>query len=130
VPQDYDASSATPCLFIPSIYVMYCPYIRSLSVMFSRISFHVLYGRGALHCPSCEQGKSKISSLPPKPVPNSRQRLHLLHMDLCGPMRITSINEITSSSYGFVWSNENCQYQWITVLLQSPVIIIRTDNGT
>nr|GFB73700.1 retrovirus-related Pol polyprotein from transposon TNT 1-94 [Tanacetum cinerariifolium] len=27
-----------------------------------------------------------------KPVPNSRQRLHLLHMDLYGPMRIASIN--------------------------------------
>nr|GEU88734.1 retrovirus-related Pol polyprotein from transposon TNT 1-94 [Tanacetum cinerariifolium] len=44
-------------------------------------------------CPSCEQGKSKRASHPPKPVPNSRQRLHLLHMDLCGPMRIASINE-------------------------------------
>nr|GEX47982.1 retrovirus-related Pol polyprotein from transposon TNT 1-94 [Tanacetum cinerariifolium] len=43
-------------------------------------------------CPSCEQGKSKIASHPPKPVPNLRQRLHLLHMDLCGPMRIASIN--------------------------------------
>nr|GEV46264.1 retrovirus-related Pol polyprotein from transposon TNT 1-94 [Tanacetum cinerariifolium] len=42
-------------------------------------------------CPSCEQGKSKRASHPPKPVPNSRQRLHLLHMDLCGPMRIASI---------------------------------------
>nr|GEX17390.1 retrovirus-related Pol polyprotein from transposon TNT 1-94 [Tanacetum cinerariifolium] len=43
-------------------------------------------------CPSCEQGKSKRASHPPKPVPNSRQRLHLLHMGLCGPMRIASIN--------------------------------------
>nr|GEX08354.1 putative ribonuclease H-like domain-containing protein [Tanacetum cinerariifolium] len=43
-------------------------------------------------CPSCEQGKSKRAPHPPKPVPNSRQRLHLLHMDLCGPMRIASIN--------------------------------------
>nr|GEW06251.1 retrovirus-related Pol polyprotein from transposon TNT 1-94 [Tanacetum cinerariifolium] len=43
-------------------------------------------------CPSCEQGKSKRASHPPKLVPNSKQRLHLLHMDLCGPMRITSIN--------------------------------------
>nr|GEZ53765.1 retrotransposon protein, putative, unclassified [Tanacetum cinerariifolium] len=43
-------------------------------------------------CPLCEQGKSKRESHPPKPVPNSRQRLHLLHMDLCGPMRIASIN--------------------------------------
>nr|GEU38380.1 hypothetical protein [Tanacetum cinerariifolium] len=37
-------------------------------------------------------GKSKRVSYPPKPVPNSKQRLHLLHMDLCGPMRIASIN--------------------------------------
>nr|GEV69729.1 retrovirus-related Pol polyprotein from transposon TNT 1-94 [Tanacetum cinerariifolium] len=43
-------------------------------------------------CPSCEHGKSKRASHPPKHVPNSRQRLHLLHMDLCGPMRIASIN--------------------------------------
>nr|GEZ09430.1 hypothetical protein [Tanacetum cinerariifolium] len=43
-------------------------------------------------CPSCEQGKSKRASHPPKPVLNSRQRLHLLHMYLCGPMRIASIN--------------------------------------
>nr|GEU37927.1 hypothetical protein [Tanacetum cinerariifolium] len=64
-------------------------------------------------CPSCEQGKSKRASHPPKPVPNSRQRLHLLHMDLCGPMRIAIING-----------------KRITVLFQSPVIIIRTDNGT
>nr|GEX40548.1 retrovirus-related Pol polyprotein from transposon TNT 1-94 [Tanacetum cinerariifolium] len=48
-------------------------------------------------CPSCEQGKSKRSSYPPKPVPNSKQRLHLLHMDLCGPMRVTSINEYFDS---------------------------------
>nr|GFA62997.1 retrovirus-related Pol polyprotein from transposon TNT 1-94 [Tanacetum cinerariifolium] len=34
--------------------------------------------------------------------------------------------EITSSSYGFLWSNKNCQYKWQA----SPVIIIRTDNGT
>ncbi|GJW75194.1 integrase, catalytic region, zinc finger, CCHC-type containing protein [Tanacetum coccineum] len=43
-------------------------------------------------CPSCEKGKSKRASHPPKPVPNSKQRLHLLHMDLCGPMRVESIN--------------------------------------
>nr|GEU48437.1 ribonuclease H-like domain-containing protein [Tanacetum cinerariifolium] len=43
-------------------------------------------------CPSYEQGKSKKASHPPKPVPNSKQRLHLLHMDLCGPIRVESIN--------------------------------------
>nr|GFC26834.1 retrovirus-related Pol polyprotein from transposon TNT 1-94 [Tanacetum cinerariifolium] len=98
-------------------------------------------------CPSCEQGKSKRASHPPKPVPNSRQRLHLLHMDLCGPMRIVSINE---KWYILVIVDDYSCYTWvhflrskdkapeviitflkrIIVLLQSPVIIIRTDNGT
>ncbi|GJT69283.1 retrovirus-related pol polyprotein from transposon TNT 1-94 [Tanacetum coccineum] len=52
-------------------------------------------------CPSCEQGKSKRESHPPKLVLNSKQRLHLLHMDLCGPIRIASINgkRLLSSSY-------------------------------
>nr|GFA42709.1 hypothetical protein [Tanacetum cinerariifolium] len=45
VPQDYNASSIVPCLFIHSNYVIPCLYIRSLSVMLSRIFFHVLYGR-------------------------------------------------------------------------------------
>nr|GEY21139.1 hypothetical protein [Tanacetum cinerariifolium] len=38
------------------------------------------------------RGKSKRASHPPKTVSNSKQRLHLLHMDLCGPMRVASIN--------------------------------------
>nr|GEW39115.1 hypothetical protein [Tanacetum cinerariifolium] len=93
------------------------------------------------------QRKSKRASHPPKPVPNSRQRLHLLHMDLCGPMRITSIN---GKRYVLVIVDDYSRYTWvhflrskdeapaviitflkrITVLLQSPVILIRTDNDT
>nr|GFA10852.1 retrovirus-related Pol polyprotein from transposon TNT 1-94 [Tanacetum cinerariifolium] len=98
-------------------------------------------------CPSCEQGKSKRASHPPKPVPNSKQRLHLLHMDLCGPIRIESIN---GNQYVLVIVDDYSLYTWvhflrskneapeviktflkiIIVLLQSPVIIIRTDNDT
>ncbi|GJX39398.1 retrovirus-related pol polyprotein from transposon TNT 1-94 [Tanacetum coccineum] len=43
-------------------------------------------------CPSYEQGKSKRASHPPKPVPNSKLRLHLLHMNLYGLMRVETIN--------------------------------------
>ncbi|GKA33343.1 integrase, catalytic region, zinc finger, CCHC-type containing protein [Tanacetum coccineum] len=43
-------------------------------------------------CPSCEQGKSKKSPHKPKPVLDSKNRLHLLHMNLCGPMKVESIN--------------------------------------
>nr|GEW74970.1 hypothetical protein [Tanacetum cinerariifolium] len=72
-------------------------------------------------CPSCEQGKSKRASHPPKPVPNSRQRLHLLQMDLCGPMRIANI---IGKRYVLVIVDDYSRCTW------SPVIIIRTDNGT
>nr|GEZ39875.1 hypothetical protein [Tanacetum cinerariifolium] len=80
-------------------------------------------------------------------LPNSRQRLHLLHMDLCGPKRIASIN---GKRYVLVIVDDYSRYTWvhflrskdeapeviieflkrISVLLQSPVIIIRTDNCT
>nr|GEU39845.1 hypothetical protein [Tanacetum cinerariifolium] len=97
-------------------------------------------------CPFCEQGKSKRASHPPKLVQNSRQRLHFLHMDLCGPMRIASIN---GKQYVLVIVDDYSRYTWvhflrskdeapkviktflkrITVLLQSPVVIIKADNG-
>ncbi|GKB20630.1 retrovirus-related pol polyprotein from transposon TNT 1-94, partial [Tanacetum coccineum] len=44
-------------------------------------------------CSACEQGKSKKASLPPKLVPSTESKLELLHMDLCWPMRVASINE-------------------------------------
>nr|GFC84220.1 hypothetical protein [Tanacetum cinerariifolium] len=47
VPQEYDLSSATPCYLF--ILFKLCPYIRSLSVMLSRISFHVSYGSPLIH---------------------------------------------------------------------------------
>nr|GEV10508.1 hypothetical protein [Tanacetum cinerariifolium] len=75
-------------------------------------------------CPSCEQGKSKRASNPPKPVPNSKQRLHLLHMHLCGPMRVASIN---GKRYILVIKNF---LKKMSVRLQAPVIIVRTDNET
>ncbi|GJY36631.1 retrovirus-related pol polyprotein from transposon TNT 1-94, partial [Tanacetum coccineum] len=43
-------------------------------------------------CSSCEMGKAKRSSFKTKVVPSSKGRLNLLHMDLCGPMRVASIN--------------------------------------
>nr|GEY66465.1 retrovirus-related Pol polyprotein from transposon TNT 1-94 [Tanacetum cinerariifolium] len=98
-------------------------------------------------CPSCEQGKSKRASHPPKPVPNSKQRLHLLYMDLCGPMRVASIN---GKRYVLVSVDDYSRYTWVHFLrtkdetpeviknflkkiyvrLQAPVIIVRSDNGT
>nr|GFC22985.1 integrase, catalytic region, zinc finger, CCHC-type, peptidase aspartic, catalytic [Tanacetum cinerariifolium] len=43
-------------------------------------------------CSSCELSKAKGSSFKSKAVPCSKRRLNLLNMDLCGPMRVASIN--------------------------------------
>nr|GEY90216.1 hypothetical protein [Tanacetum cinerariifolium] len=43
-------------------------------------------------CSSCELGKAKRKSFQSKTTPSSKRRLQLLHMDLCGPMRVQSIN--------------------------------------
>nr|GFA34399.1 integrase, catalytic region, zinc finger, CCHC-type, peptidase aspartic, catalytic [Tanacetum cinerariifolium] len=64
-------------------------------------------------CPSCEQGKSKRASHPPSKFKA----------------------EITSSSYGFVWTNENRQYKWKAVIAtacftQNCSIIHRRFNKT
>nr|GEV58514.1 hypothetical protein [Tanacetum cinerariifolium] len=40
---------------------------------------------------TCEQGKSKKASLPPKLVPSTESKLELLYVDLCRPMRVASI---------------------------------------
>ncbi|GJR99959.1 integrase, catalytic region, zinc finger, CCHC-type containing protein [Tanacetum coccineum] len=49
------------------------------------------YGKDHL-CSACERGKSKKASHPPKLVSSDHSKLELLHMDLCGPMRVASIN--------------------------------------
>ncbi|GKA81545.1 integrase, catalytic region, zinc finger, CCHC-type containing protein [Tanacetum coccineum] len=49
------------------------------------------YGKYHL-CSACERGKSKKASHPLKLVPSYHSKLELLHMDLCGPMRVASIN--------------------------------------
>nr|GEX11090.1 hypothetical protein [Tanacetum cinerariifolium] len=93
------------------------------------------------------EGKSKRASHLPKPVLNSKQQFHLLHMYLCGPMRVASIN---GKRYVLVIVDDYSRYTWVYFLrtkdetpeviknflnkiyvrLQAPVIIVRTDNRT
>ncbi|GJR38795.1 retrovirus-related pol polyprotein from transposon TNT 1-94 [Tanacetum coccineum] len=97
-------------------------------------------------CSSCKVSKAKRSSFKTKAVPSSKGRLNLLHMDLCGPMRVASINE---KKYILVIVDEYSRYTWTLFLkskdeipevlkefltmiqrnLQAPVIFVRTDRG-
>nr|GEU96707.1 retrovirus-related Pol polyprotein from transposon TNT 1-94 [Tanacetum cinerariifolium] len=62
-------------------------------------------------CSSCELGKTKRKSFQTKTTPSSKRWLQLLHMDLCGPMRVESINgkkyvlAIVDDYYRYTWTH-------------------------
>ncbi|GJQ95591.1 retrovirus-related pol polyprotein from transposon TNT 1-94 [Tanacetum coccineum] len=97
-------------------------------------------------CSSCEMSKAKRSSFKTKVVSSSKGRLNLLHMDLCGLMRVASIN---GKKYILVIVDDYSRYTWTLFLrsrdetpevlkdfltmiqhnLQAQVINVRTDKG-
>nr|GFA43211.1 retrovirus-related Pol polyprotein from transposon TNT 1-94 [Tanacetum cinerariifolium] len=60
-------------------------------------------------CSSCELGKAKRKSFHSKLTPSSKRRLQLLHMDLCGPMRVASNN---GKRYVLVIVDDYSRYTW------------------
>nr|GEZ82622.1 retrovirus-related Pol polyprotein from transposon TNT 1-94 [Tanacetum cinerariifolium] len=44
-------------------------------------------------CSACAMGKSKKKPYKPKSADTNQEKLYLLHMDLCGPIRVASFNE-------------------------------------
>nr|GEZ92978.1 hypothetical protein [Tanacetum cinerariifolium] len=66
-------------------------------------------------CSSCELGKAKRKSFQTKTTPSLKRRLQLLHMDLCGPMRVESFN---GKKYVLVIVDDYFIYTW-TYFLRS-----------
>nr|GEW70146.1 integrase, catalytic region, zinc finger, CCHC-type, peptidase aspartic, catalytic [Tanacetum cinerariifolium] len=58
---------------------------------------------------SCELGKAKRKYFQTKTTPSSKRRLQLLHTDLCGPMRVESINR---KKYVLVTVDDYSRYTW------------------
>ncbi|GJV36925.1 retrovirus-related pol polyprotein from transposon TNT 1-94, partial [Tanacetum coccineum] len=80
-------------------------------------------------CSPCEVSKEKRRSFKTKAVPSSKGRLNLLHMDLCGPMRVASIN---GKKYILDETPEVLK-EFLTMIqpnIQALVISVRTDKGT
>ncbi|GJZ18456.1 retrovirus-related pol polyprotein from transposon TNT 1-94 [Tanacetum coccineum] len=60
-------------------------------------------------CSSCKLGKAKRKSFKTKTTPSSKRRLQILHMDLCGPMRVESFN---GKKYVLVIVDDYSRYTW------------------
>nr|GEV39644.1 hypothetical protein [Tanacetum cinerariifolium] len=75
-------------------------------------------------CSSCELGKAKRKSFHTKTTPSSKRRLQLLHMDLCGPMWVASIN---GKRYVLVIVEDYSRYTWTYFLRskdETPEVLI------
>ncbi|GJR94934.1 retrovirus-related pol polyprotein from transposon TNT 1-94 [Tanacetum coccineum] len=74
-------------------------------------------------CSACALGKSSKKPHKPKSEDTNQEKLYLLHMDLCGPMRVASVN---GKKYILVIVDDYSRFTW----LKETVRRIRTDNGT
>ncbi|GJW06798.1 retrovirus-related pol polyprotein from transposon TNT 1-94 [Tanacetum coccineum] len=64
-------------------------------------------------CSACALGKSKKHSYKPKAKDSIQEKLYLLHMDLCEPMRIQSIN---GRKYILVIVDDYSWFTWVKFL--------------
>ncbi|GJS32662.1 retrovirus-related pol polyprotein from transposon TNT 1-94 [Tanacetum coccineum] len=75
-------------------------------------------------CSSCELGKSKQKSFHTKTTLSFKRRLQILHMDLCGPLRVESFN---GTKHVLVIVDEYSRYTWTHFLRskdEKPKVLI------
>ncbi|GJW00004.1 retrovirus-related pol polyprotein from transposon TNT 1-94, partial [Tanacetum coccineum] len=76
-------------------------------------------------CSACVMGKSKKKPHIPKSEDTNQKKLYLLHMDLCGPMRIESVN---GKKYILVIVDDYSRFRWVKFLRskdEAPDFIIK-----
>nr|GFA60034.1 retrovirus-related Pol polyprotein from transposon TNT 1-94 [Tanacetum cinerariifolium] len=64
-------------------------------------------------CSACAMGKSTKKTHKPKSKDTNQEKLYLLHMDLCGPMRVESVNE---KKYILVIVDDYSRFTWVKFL--------------
>nr|GEW91866.1 hypothetical protein [Tanacetum cinerariifolium] len=61
-------------------------------------------------CSACAMGKSKKKSHKPKSEDTNQEKLYLLNMDLCGPMRVESVN---GKKYILIIVDDYSRFTWV-----------------
>nr|GEZ36464.1 ribonuclease H-like domain-containing protein [Tanacetum cinerariifolium] len=78
-------------------------------------------------CSACAMGKRKKQSHKPKSEDTNQEKLYLLYMDLCGPMRVASVN---GKKYILVIVDDYSQFTWVKFLAskdEAPDFIINLE---
>nr|GFB92804.1 putative ribonuclease H-like domain-containing protein [Tanacetum cinerariifolium] len=64
-------------------------------------------------CSACAMGKSTRKTHKPKSEDTNQEKFYLLHMDLCGPMRVESVN---GKKYILVIVDDYSRFTWVKFL--------------
>nr|GEX91977.1 hypothetical protein [Tanacetum cinerariifolium] len=76
-------------------------------------------------CSACAMGKSTKKTHKPKSKDTNQEKLYLLHMDLCGPMRVESVN---GKKYTLVIVDDYSGFTWVKFMRskdETPMFIIK-----
>nr|GEV54116.1 retrovirus-related Pol polyprotein from transposon TNT 1-94 [Tanacetum cinerariifolium] len=76
-------------------------------------------------CSSCAMGKSKKKSHKPKSEDTNQEKLYLLHIDLCGPMRVENVD---GKKYILFIVKDYSRFTWVKCLRskdETPNFIIK-----
>nr|GEZ41208.1 retrovirus-related Pol polyprotein from transposon TNT 1-94 [Tanacetum cinerariifolium] len=76
-------------------------------------------------CSACAMAKSTKKTHKPKSEDTNQEKLYLLHMDLCGPMRVESVN---GKKYILVIVDDYSRFTWVKFLRskdETPMFIIK-----
>nr|GEY33585.1 hypothetical protein [Tanacetum cinerariifolium] len=77
-------------------------------------------------CSACAMGKSTKKTHKPKSEDTNQEKLYLLHMDLCGPMRVESVN---GKKYILVIVDDFSRFTWVVISHETSVARSPQQNG-
>nr|GEV93165.1 hypothetical protein [Tanacetum cinerariifolium] len=95
------------------------------NVMISRVYYAEGIRLNLFSCSACAMGKIRKKPHKPKSEDTNQEKLYLLHMDLCGPMRVGSIN---AKKYILVIVDDYSCFTWVQCLKskdKAPDFIIK-----
>ncbi|GJS02930.1 retrovirus-related pol polyprotein from transposon TNT 1-94 [Tanacetum coccineum] len=98
---------------------------RDILCIFGALSLSKLKFEKDHLCSACAIGKSKKKPHKPKSEDTNQDKLYLLHMDLCGPMRVTNVN---GKKYILVIVDDYSRFTWVKCLRskdEAPDFIIK-----
>nr|GEV39701.1 putative ribonuclease H-like domain-containing protein [Tanacetum cinerariifolium] len=123
VEKPFDSLLLSTCRYTNTLRNQFCD--SDMEVAFRKHSCYVRDTDGVELIKACQLGKSKKHTHKPKAENTNLEVLHTLHMDLCGPMRVQTLN---GKKYILVIVDDYSRFTWVKFLRskdETPEFVIK-----